>query len=189
MGEARGAVVVIGASAGGLRALSAVLAALPADYVRPVVVVLHVAENGGGLLPELWSGALAVRVKEAVDKEPLLPGSVYLAPPGYHLLVEEDRSISLSVDPPVRFSRPSIDVLFQSAAAACGADCIGIVLTGANEDGSAGLRSIREEGGTAIVQDPRTAEYKRMPQSALEAAGADFVLAPEKIGDWLRRNS
>jgi two-component system chemotaxis response regulator CheB len=125
-------------------------------------------------------------VREAEDKDELAPGSVYLAPPDYHTLIESDGTIALSTEEHVRYARPSIDVLFRSAAEAYRERCVGVVLTGANEDGAEGLALIKELGGVAVVQDPRTAERREMPSAAIEATNADLVLPLEEIGLFLR---
>ena len=142
--------VVIGASAGALEALSSLLPALPSDYRLPILIVVHLPPDKTSLLAELLRARCAIRVREAEDKEPIEPGVVYFAPPDYHLLVEQDRRLSLSDDEPVLFSRPSIDVLFESAADAYGGGLIGVVLTGANSDGANGPQGCgrsRRRGG------------------------------------------
>ena len=144
--------VVIGASAGAVQALLAILPILPADYPLPILIAVHVPpDRGNGLVP-LLQASCALAVLEAEDKERVLPGTVYFAPPDYHLLVERDGGLALSSDEPVNYSRPSIDVLFESAADAYGAGLIGVVLTGANNDGAAGLRAVMERGGEAFVE-------------------------------------
>ncbi|MCZ8518620.1 MULTISPECIES: chemotaxis protein CheB [Paenibacillus] len=179
--------VVVGVSAGGLKALSVLLGCLPADYPLPVLVVQHLLEGSDGFLAEALDSSLRIRVREAVDKLQIEAGCVYLAPAGYHLLVEEGRTLSLSVDPRVNYSRPSVDVLFESAAYVYGPGCIGVVLTGANGDGSAGLARIAEAGGLTVVQDPEEAEYTAMPKAAIEAVNADYILPLEGIGSLLGR--
>jgi len=167
--------VAIGASAGGVEAVGTLLAALPAGFGPAVLVVIHIPEGNDGLLATVLARRCVLPTLEATDKEPISGGTVYLAPPGYHLLVEPDKTLSLSVDEPVNFSRPSIDVLFESAALAYRARLLGIVLTGANADGAEGLAAIRACGGRAWVQRPDTAASSEMPASALERAGADGV--------------
>lgn len=159
--------VVIGTSAGGLTALEQLLTALPASFPLPMLVVQHRSRESD-LLCEVLAARSPLPVREVTDKDPIEPGTVYLAPPDYHVLVDEG-AFSLSADEPVRFARPSIDVSFLSAADAFGAALVGVVLTGANEDGAAGLRRIHQEGGLALVQDPATAEVARMPAAALAA--------------------
>ena len=175
--------IVVGVSAGGLFALRTLVAALPGGFDIPIAVVQHRSKDSEALC-DLLQECTRLRVGEANDKEPILPGGVYVAPPDYHLLVEPGY-FSLSTDEPVRYSRPSIDVMFASAADAYGADVIGIVLTGANADGSRGLQKIVQRGGYAVVQDPSDAEVKVMPQSALKAVPGACVLPLERIGPHL----
>jgi two-component system, chemotaxis family, protein-glutamate methylesterase/glutaminase len=171
--------VAVGASAGGLGALRELVAGLPPEFDVPVVIVQHRARESQ-LLCELLQECSPLRVQEVVDKLVVEPG-VFVAPPDYHLLLD-DGSFSLSVDEPVRYSRPSIDVMFESASDEYGSATIGVVLTGANADGAAGLSRIVERGGHAIVQDPETAEVKVMPRSALKAVPDAEVLPVERIG-------
>ncbi|WP_379921796.1 chemotaxis protein CheB [Erythrobacter sp. R86502] len=161
--------VVIGASAGGVQALLQVLPVLPADFPAPVLVVVHIPRRRDNALVELLAEKCRLTVKEAEDKECPMPGTIYLAPPDYHLLVEIDGAIALSSDEAVNYSRPSIDVLFESAADAFGSHLAGIIMTGANHDGAQGLRAICTAGGHGIVQTPATAEVEIMPQAALAA--------------------
>ncbi len=177
--------VVMGASAGGIDALSILLAYLPKTYSCPVVIVLHMHHEQGGGLVEYFDHKCALSLHEACDKESVKSGCVYLAPPNYHLLVEPDRIFSLSVDEKVHYSRPSIDVLFESAAHVWGRDLAGIVLTGANADGAYGLQVIKEYGGLAVVQDPATSEHPLMPQATLDAGEVDYILSLEQIGELL----
>jgi two-component system, chemotaxis family, protein-glutamate methylesterase/glutaminase len=160
--------VVVGSSAGGMQALKAFVPALPASVPFSLVIAQHVREDRDGYLAEYLGQIALLRVKEAEDKEPLCPGCIYLAPAGYHLLIEADFTFSLSVDLRVNCCRPSIDVVFESASDAFGRSLIGIVLTGANADGSQGLRTIKMHGGLAIVQNPDTAESRHMPQRRLK---------------------
>lgn len=173
---ARVAAVVIGASAGGVEALSELFSALPASFALPIVTVIHLPAATESLLVEVLGRRCPLPLQEASDKEPIRGGTVYVAPPGYHLLVERDRSLALSVDEPVNYSRPSIDVLFESAACAYRERLLGVVLTGANEDGARGLALIRACGGLAWVQDPATAMASTMPAGAIARAGADRIL-------------
>lgn len=161
--------VVIGASAGAIQALSLILPALPASFPLPILIVVHVPADRSNFLAPLFGAKCSLSVREADDKEPACGGTVYFAPAGYHLLVEEDGTLSLSSDEPVQHSRPSIDVLFESAAEAYGAGLIGIILTGANADGAAGLRAVGAAGGRAIVEDPAEAFADAMPLAALTA--------------------
>ena len=177
--------MVMGASWGGLAALRCVLSALPASFGMAVVVVSHRHRDSDRmLLSELLQDRAALPVDEADDKMPLVGGHVFVAPPDYHLLVDKGH-LSLSTDPPVRFSRPSIDVTFASAAATYGPRSVGIVLTGANDDGAEGLRRISDRGGYAIVQDPKTAESPTMPAAALRAVPTAHVMPVEQIGPHL----
>jgi len=177
--------VVVGVSAGGLDALPILFAKLPEAYSYPVIIIQHVYhENSVGLV-EHFKRNFALSLHEAGDKEPVRPGCVYFAPPNYHLLVEPDRTFSLSVDEKVHYSRPSIDVLFESAAHVWGRDLAGIVLTGTNADGAYGLQVIKECGGLTIVQDPATAAHPLMPQASLDAGEVDYVLSLEQIGELL----
>lgn len=174
--------VVVGVSAGGLKALSVVLSGLPKDFPLSIAIVQHRrAEPGGGYMIEHLRTQTHLQIKAAGEKEHLIPGMVYIAPPGYHLLIERDRTFALSVDPPVQFARPSIDVLFDSAAFAYEGELIGVILTGANRDGAAGLAMIRERGGTTIVQDPKSAQAAEMPQAALDATDVDYIRPLEEI--------
>jgi two-component system chemotaxis response regulator CheB len=176
--------VVIGASAGAIQALSRILPDLPENYLVPILIVVHVPADGSDL-PQLFQAKCKVAVKEAEDKEPILPGIIYFAPPDYHLLVEADRTVSLSLDQPVLYSRPSIDVLFESAADAYGADLTGIILTGANEDGARGLAAVARAGGVALVEDPADAFAKAMPSGALARCPQATKLSLKAIGACL----
>lgn len=177
--------VVIGTSAGGIQALSAILPALPPGFARPVLVVVHVPQRRANSLAELYAQKCRLPVKEAEDKEPLVPGTIYFAPAGYHLLVEQGGSAALSSDEPVNHSRPAIDVLFESAADAYGPALTAIVLTGANDDGARGLCAVCTAGGVAIVQDPATAEIATMPAAALAACPAALTMTLEDIAGHL----
>lgn len=173
--------VVIGASAGGVQALSQVLPALPPDFPVPVLVVVHVPPRRDNALVELFDGKCSLTVKEAEDKEALAPGTIYFAPPDYHLLVETDGTIALSSDEPVNHSRPAIDVLFESAADAFGAGLAAIVMTGANYDGAEGMRTVCAAGGRGMVQEPGTAEVATMPEAALAACPAARAMRLEEM--------
>jgi two-component system chemotaxis response regulator CheB len=175
-------IIVIGGSAGALTALTELLPAIPANYPLPIVIVVHLHPRQDSSHVERLDSLCALKVTEANEKEPVQPGRIYFAPPNYHLLIEKDRTFSLSIDERVNFCRPAIDVLFESAAQAYGAHVVGVVLTGANNDGAAGLRQIKERGGLAVVQDPRTAESTYMPQAALEATPVDHILSVPEIG-------
>jgi two-component system chemotaxis response regulator CheB len=179
--------VIIGASAGGFEALLAVLKGLPASYPMPLVVVLHLPENHDSRLAELFGLRLPLQAREARDKESLAAGTVYFAPSGYHLSIENDRSFSLSCEDRVSYARPSIDVLFASAADAYGKSLAGILLTGANYDGAAGLSGMRLAGSLTIVQDPATAEVSTMPEAALRRMTPDLILSLAEINSLLHR--
>jgi len=178
--------VVLGASAGGFEALLAVLRGLPAGYPMPLVAVLHLPEHHESRLAELFGHRLALQVREARDKEPLAPGILYFAPSGYHLSIENDRSFSLSGEERVSFARPSIDVLFTSAADAYGKALAGILLTGANYDGAAGMAGMQVAGSLTIVQDPASAEVSTMPEAALRRMTPDLILPLADIHSVLR---
>lgn len=178
---------VVGVSAGGMHALQTIIPALPANFPLPIAVVQHVSAQGDTYLCEHLARISAITVKEAEEKEVLVPATAYLAPAGYHLLIEPDRSFSLSVDEKVNFSRPAIDLLFESAADAFGQGLIGIVLTGANADGARGLRAIKRHGGLAIVQNPKTAEVPYMPTAAIEATPVDYIANLDGIASLLMR--
>ena len=178
-------VIAIGASWGGLQAVGTVLEGIPVEVDQPIVVAQHrSAESARGVLESLLQLHSGRPVVEPGDKEPIEPAHVYIAPADYHLLVEDGR-FALSVDARVQFARPSIDVLFESVAEGYRDRAIGIVLTGANADGAAGLAAIKRNGGVAIVQDPATATRKAMPEAAIAASVADAVLPLEEIGPFL----
>jgi two-component system chemotaxis response regulator CheB len=177
--------IVIGASAGGVEAVGALLGALPKPYAPSLIVVIHVPQDRPSLLAQIFQARCRLLVREALDKEHIEPGTVYVAPPSYHLLIESDETLALSHDAPVGFSRPSIDVMFESAAEVFGKRLLGIVLSGANDDGAAGLAAIRAAGGRAWVQAPSDALASTMPQAALERAGADLVLPLADIAERL----
>ncbi len=181
--------VVVGASAGAVEALSTVLPALPQGYPCPVMVVVHVPPDRDSVLAAVLRSKCRVAVREAEDKEPLAAGIVYVAPPDYHLLVERDRSLSLSADEPVLYSRPSIDVLFESAADVFGPALLGVVLSGANADGAQGARAVEEAGGTVIVQCPKTAQASTMPAAALSACERAQALSLSEIAEFLVEKS
>lgn len=177
--------VVIGGSAGGVQALQRLLGALPTAFAPAVLVVLHLPRHRPSLLAEVFAHDCALPVAEAVDKQPIEGGQVVIAPPDYHLLVEPDRTLALSIDEPVLHSRPAIDPLFESAAAVYGPRLLALLLTGASEDGSAGVAAVRRCGGVAWVQDPQEADAPTMPASALARAGADAVLTLDAMAQRL----
>lgn len=176
--------VVIGCSMGGMSALEKIFHVLPAEFALPIVVAQHRYRTSGEALPSFLSRHSKLSVVDATDKQWIHPGHVYLAPADYHLLVDRGE-LSLSVDAAVAYSRPSIDVLFESAADAYLAAVVGIVLTGANADGARGAARIKQRGGFVIVQDPRTAESPEMPQAAITAVRVDRILPLDRIGPFL----
>ena len=179
--------VVIGTSAGAVQTLSQLLPELPATFALPIMVVVHLPADKKSVLPELLQSKCKLRVKEAEDKEPIMAGTIYIAPPDYHLLVEKKRILSLSSEEQQLFSRPSIDVLFETAADAYGDSLLGIVLTGANNDGSHGLALVCAAGGTAIVQDPEAAYASAMPLAALKACPSAHALTITQIAQYLQK--
>lgn len=177
--------VVGGVSAGGWGVLKSLLKGLTADFAPAMVIVQHLHPEQDEFLVEHLGRVSRLPVKEAEEKEMIRGGTVYLAPANYHLLIEMDSTFSLCSGEKVNFSRPSIDVLFETAAEAYGTELIGIILTGASKDGAAGLRRIKTGGGLAIVQDPATAAYPAMPRAALEEVQVDHVLSIDRIGRLL----
>jgi len=183
--------IVIGVSSGGMNALKFLFSRLPADFSIPIIIVQHVSARSDNEWIKLLNEKSNLTIKEADEKEKIacpteqLLGretrKVYIAPANYHLLIEKDRTFSLTIDELVNFARPSIDVLFESAAEAYKNKLIGIVLTGSNNDGAKGIKRIKEYGGLAIVQDPETAESPTMPASALAVMQPDYILSLEKI--------
>lgn len=172
--------IVIGASAGGVEAIGTLLSALPAALQVPVFIVLHLPRERPSLLAPIFQLKCALPVREASDKEPVAPGTVYLAPPDYHLLIDEGPLTALSADDPVHYSRPAIDVLFESAADVYRAGLLGLVLTGGNQDGAAGLAAVIAAGGQGVVQRPESAQVPYMPAAALQRNPSSRVLS---LGD------
>jgi two-component system chemotaxis response regulator CheB len=183
--EKRVDAVVIGASAGGVQALLTLFSALPPDFRLPMVVVLHLPEDRDSKLAEIFQQRLPIAVREAADKESIAPGTLYFAGPGYHLSVEMDRTFSLSGEDPVHYSRPSIDVLMESAADVYGPRLAGILLTGANTDGADGLAKIGERGGLTVVQDPAQAQAPAMPEAAIRKRPPHLILPLDGIRSLL----
>jgi len=181
--------IVFGGSAGALEPLMQILGALPADVHAPIAVVLHVMPRGPSLVPTILARVSSRRVVEPEDKEVIQPDTIYVAPPNYHMLIETHRSIALSVDDPVQFSRPSIDVLFHSAADAYGSQLAAVVLSGSNSDGAEGLARVVAGGGVGIVQAEDTAQYKVMPHEARVSAPGALALAPAAIAGYLGRGA
>lgn len=177
--------VVIGASAGAVDALGELLPELPADARVPFVVVVHVPPTKPSLLVDLFAAKCALAVRHPFDKQPIEPG-IWIAAPDYHLLVERDRTFAVSLDEPVNYSRPSIDVLFEAAADAYGRGLAAVVLTGASRDGAAGARKVRAEGGLVLVQDPAEAEVDIMPRAAIEESNPELVAPLAQLAQALR---
>lgn len=177
--------IVLGGSTGSIDALSQILPALAADYPIPIAVTLHVPPREPSVLVAVLAGMTAVAVREAGDKDSFAGPGVHVAPPDYHLLIESKRSFALSADEPVHFSRPSIDVLFETAADAFGPAVAGVLLSGASEDGARGLLRIRRAGGATVVQSPETASARTMPDAAIRLEAAEHVLSPADIGRFL----
>ncbi len=176
--------VVIGGSKGGMRALQVVLGTLPAGFPLPVAVALHREKGSGEELAVLLQKTTPLVVVEPDDKETILPGRIYLAPPDYHLLVDGSH-FALSIDELVEYARPSLDVLFESAVEVFREKLIGVILTGENQDGARGLAAVKARGGLTVVQDPATAEAPSMPAAAIAAVPGATILSPEAIGPFL----
>jgi len=181
-------IVVVGASSGGLKALQVLLSGLPSEFSLPMVMVQHRGKDMETGLCEFLARSSRLPVTEPEDKETVLPGRAYLAPRDYHLLVESGR-FALSTDAPVAFARPSIDVLFESVADEYHERAIGVILTGANNDGARGLAKIKEQGGLAMVEDPITAECREMPDAAINHTNVDWILPLQEIAASLHRLS
>lgn len=177
--------IVVGVSAGGLTALTSIFGRLPVDFPVPCIVVQHRARDEKNLLEEVLQAKMRIRVKQADEKEKIEAPCIYFAPPDYHLLIETDRTFSLSSEAPVNFSRPSIDVLFETAAAAYKNKLLGIVLTGANSDGAEGIRTIRKYMGTTIAQDPGTAQFPAMPEASIATGCVQHILNLSEIEKFL----
>lgn len=177
--------IVIGASAGGLYAIRDLLIPLPADFRIPIIIVQHISPTSENYMVEFLNNTTSLNVKEVDEKEPIKPGMVYISPPNYHILIEEDETFSLSADEKVNYSRPSIDVLFYSASDIYKKDLIGVILTGANDDGARGLFTIRKNGGLGIVQEPSTAEAPQMPKAAILEANPEHILEINEIAKLL----
>lgn len=179
------AAIAIGVSAGGLPALTYLLQTLPATYSLPLLIVQHRMKDENSLLEYLLQSRCQLQIRQAEEKAVIRPGFAYFAPADYHLLVERDYTLSLSCDAPVNFSRPSIDVLFETAAEAYGERLLGLLLTGASKDGARGMVVIRQAGGSTVAQDPATAQFPLMPQSAINTGQVQYVLPLEDIRQLL----
>ncbi len=177
--------VVIGVSAGGISALDKIIPAFGEQFRLPILIVQHISSGSDNYLVDHFAKRCSLTVKEAEDKERILPGSIYFAPPGYHLLVERNRTLALSMEAKVSYSRPSIDVLFETAAEAYLDQLIGVILTGANSDGAAGLAQIKNSGGLTIVQSPETAEADVMPKAAIAEVEVDHILPLDEIASFV----
>lgn len=177
--------VVVGCSAGGVQALGTLLQGLAPNLKYPVIVVCHTGSEDVEMLRDVLGLKSALPVQEAEERHAPLPGIAYLAPAGYHLMLEGDGRFAFTVDARVCYSRPSIDVLFESAAAVHGPKLVGVVLTGANEDGALGLKAIRDGGGLGVVQLPGEATAAAMPEAAIRIAGADHILPLADIAPFL----
>jgi len=177
--------IVVGASAGGVEALLSIFGDLPQDFGLPIIAVLHLPDERRSQLAEVFDRRIVMPVVEARDKELIKPGTLYFAGPGYHLSVEQDRSLSLSQEDRVHHSRPAIDFLFASAADTYGAGLLAILLTGANQDGARGLAHVKQQGGTTVVQDPAEARVAVMPRAALALHTPDHILSLSQIGSLL----
>jgi two-component system chemotaxis response regulator CheB len=172
-----------------VQALGALLASLPKDLRMPLVIVQHIGSSEDNGLVKIFQHKSPLVVKEAEDKEIIRSGTVYFAPPDYHLLIEMKRIFSLSFDKKVNYSRPSIDVLFESAASAYRAHLAAVVLTGANSDGAEGIRTVKKNGGITIAQDPLTAAFSAMPQAAVDTGAIDLILSLKEIGEFIQKEN
>lgn len=183
----QGKLLLIGGSAGSLQVVVSVLSALEQGYPIPVLVVLHRNNTFESSLEELLSSRTQLAIKEVEEKEPIMPGTVYLCPADYHVLIEHDHTFSLDYSERVNFSRPSIDVSFRSAAEVYGAGVVALVLSGGNADGTEGMRYVQSMGGFTIVQDPQTAEVPYMPQQVLLKMGVDLVASTADLPALIHR--
>ncbi len=181
--------IVIGTSTGGLDALSKILPKLPGSFPIPIIVVQHLHPHSSDNLRDYFEKKCALKIKEADEKEQIARGYVYTAPANYHLLIEEDETFALSINGKVNYCRPSIDVLFESAAEVYQSKLIGIILTGANNDGAVGLKKVKQSGGLVIVQNPDGAVSNTMPRSALAVCKADYVLSLKEITNFMKEIS
>src|ERR1035437_6974498 len=177
--------IVIGVSSGGMTALKLIFSVLPADFKTPVIIVQHISAHSDNQWIKLLNDKSNLHIKEADEKEKIEKGNVYIAPSNYHLLIEKNKTFSLTIDERVNYARPSIDVLFESAAEAYKTKLIGVVLTGSNNDGTKGIKRIKECGGLTIIQDPETAESSYMPASAIASMQPDYILSLEDITELL----
>ncbi len=181
-------VVVIGSSAGGLSALERILERLNPNLVVPIIICQHMASDTGDAMLQLLKKHSVIDMNEPLDKEEVKGNKVYLAPADYHLAIESDKTFSLTQGPRINYSRPSIDVLFETSAEAFLDKTLGIILTGANSDGTNGFKAIKEFGGTTIAQDPVEAMVATMPRSAINAGLADYILTLDEIANFINMN-
>lgn len=177
--------VVIGISAGGFQTLHNILPKLPSNFHIPIIIVQHRSPASDNYLITSLDQVCQLKIKEAEEKEQISSGTVYFAPPGYHLLVEKNKTFSLSVDEVVSYARPSIDVLFESAAKAYKSSLIGLIMTGANSDGSKGIIAVKDNGGITVAQDPKTTEISTMPSEAIKTQKIDFIVPLDNIVQFL----
>lgn len=179
--------IVIGGSAGSFGVLMELLPGLNEGFNIPIVLVLHRKKTPESMLSDLLSSKTSLIVKEADEKEEIRPGTIYLAPADYHLLIEQDRTFSLDFSEKINFSRPSIDITFRSAADVFGSKLMAILLSGSNNDGTAGMKVVKEKGGLTVVQDPQTSEISYMPQQALNEARPDYVIDNQELADFIKK--
>ncbi|HTA83808.1 MAG TPA: chemotaxis protein CheB [Bacteroidia bacterium] len=177
--------IVIGVSSGGMNAMKVIFSILPRSFITPIIIVQHIGANSTNQWIGLLNDTTTLSIKEADEKEKIENGKVYIAPPNYHLLIEKDKTFSLTIGERVSYARPSIDVLFESAAEAYQNKLIGVILTGSNSDGTKGMKRIKECGGLAIIQDPKTAESSYMPASAISAIQPDYILPLKDLSELL----
>lgn len=179
--------IVIGASAGGFSAIKLFLSTLNPKMSVPIIIIQHVLSGSELAVTELYKNLCNYSIKEVVSREKIVSGHIYLTPPNYHLLLEEDLSFTLSTEDKVSYARPAIDVTFECAAEIFKSSLVGILLTGANEDGSRGLKKIQKWGGYTIVQNPKTAEIATMPQSALNIMNPDKIIEIGELGEIINK--
>jgi two-component system chemotaxis response regulator CheB len=179
--------VVIGTSSGGISALEKILPVLPKDYSIPIIIVQHISTDAGGYLLNHFKRICVLDVCEVADLEPIIAGKIFFAPPGYHLMIEPNKTFSLCVGEKISYSRPSIDVLFSTAANVYKSHLLGIILTGANYDGTAGAKQIKQNGGLIIAQSPETAEAACMPESVITSGHCDAIASLEAMASLLKK--
>jgi len=177
--------IVIGVSSGGMNAMKVIFSLLPKEFSIPIIIVQHVSSHSNNQWIKLLNDKSNLCIKEADEKEKIENGTIYIAPANYHLMIEKNKTFSLTIDERVNYARPSIDVLFESAAEVYKDKLIGVILTGSNNDGTNGIKRIKEFGGLAIIQNPKTAESSYMPASAIAAIKPDYILSLVDITDLL----